>query len=73
MYAELRIGERGGNRGNQYTNANDNNINNANPRVAVGTTAAESLRRLHKHSPALYQRVVAGELSPHRAAVLAGQ
>jgi hypothetical protein len=45
-----------------------NNITNN----AVGTSAAQALRRLRKDRPDLHARVLANELTPHRAMVEAG-
>jgi hypothetical protein len=47
----------------------NDNINLAQPN---GTNAEQALRRLRKDRPDLYARVLAGELSPHGAAVEAG-
>jgi hypothetical protein len=39
----------------------------------AGNTSAAALRRLRKDAPELHARVLAGELSPHAAAVEAGR
>jgi hypothetical protein len=38
----------------------------------TGTSEAQALRRLRHHFPDLHRRVLAGEMSAHRAAILAG-
>lgn len=48
---------------------NGNNVTELRPE---GNTAAKALRRLRKDRPDLHARVIAGELSPHAAAVEAG-
>ena len=40
--------------------------------VPDGNSAAFALRRLRKDAPALHQKVLSGELSPHAAAIEAG-
>jgi len=44
-------------------------INDSRP---TGTSRDAALRRLRKDAPELHERVVAGEVTPHRAMVLAG-
>jgi hypothetical protein len=48
----------------------DNSNNNA--ARPTGTTAQQALRRLRKDRQDLHERVLAGELSPHAAMVIAG-
>ncbi len=47
-------------------------INNSTDKRPDGTSEQYALRRLRKQRPELHQRVLAGELSPHRAMVEAG-
>lgn len=86
---EVTVGEQGGNKNpegrNQYTEVNDNNINNDHRRTSpVGTSRQFALRKLRKEAnkeaergdepkiALLYERVIAGEISPHAAMVEAG-
>lgn len=53
----------------------DNNVNNCfeyDRNSPVGNSSAAALRRLRKDRPDLHSRVLAGELSPHGAAIEAG-
>jgi hypothetical protein len=49
---------------------NDHNMNNRSR--PWGTSQAQALRQLRHKRPDLHQKVLAGELSPHAAAVMAG-
>lgn len=55
---------------NHRPRSNDNVSSNRT--VKHGNARAYTLDRLHREAPELYARVVAKELSPHRAAILAG-
>ncbi len=67
------VGEQGAHEGNQYTerNGNPDNVMVSTP-PEQGNAEQYALRRLRKQRPELHQRVLAGELSPHRAMVEAG-
>lgn len=72
--AQVMAGKRGNPTGtNQYTVGNVNNIHNSTERESpTGTSAAAAMRRLAAQAPALHAQVLAGELSPHAAAIEAG-
>jgi hypothetical protein len=61
---------------NQYTveqSGIDDNIHNSKDRESpTGTSREAALRRLRKDRPDLHEQVINGELTPHRAMVVAG-
>ena len=57
---------------NQHTKCLDNNVNEAKESRPTGNTRSAALRRLRKDRPDLHAKVIAGELSAHRAMVEAG-
>lgn len=56
---------------NQHSGIN-NNIMDSMPDTKQGTSAAYTMRRLAKDFPAIHARVLAGELTPNKAALEAG-
>lgn len=65
-------GDQGNPTGNNQYSGNHNNVMVSSPGAKQGNSAAYTLRRLSKDFPAIHDRVLAGELSPHRAAIEAG-
>lgn len=58
---------------NQHSTGTFDNIQSSSPVEApTGTSSAAALRRLRKERPDLHARVLAEELTPHRAMVEAG-
>jgi len=49
-----------------------NNVPEVGAEAPTGNTSARALRRLRKDRPDIHRRVLAGELTPHAAAVEAG-
>ena len=55
-----------------YISVYDIHTDNTHTDRPAGTSAAASIRRLRKDRPDLHQSVIAGDLSPHAAAIQAG-
>lgn len=71
LLRQLETRERGGDR-RSLDFKDDNIIFETATKPEQGTSAAYAITRLAKARPDLHQRVIAGELSPHAAAVQAG-
>jgi hypothetical protein len=69
LLREETTGEHGGDRGNQHTGGNVNNINDGR---SAGSSKDYTLDRLAREDAELYERVVEGEMSANQAAIEAG-
>jgi hypothetical protein len=57
---------------NQYSKGVDNTKSDVNTLRPSGNSNAYALRRLRNHAPAIHERVLAGELTPHAGMIEAG-